>query len=76
VACGDLPDLAAVLAGAADLRGRCNGGREIAGLLPVIGLGPVSGLVAGVAVAGLVAIVALLPEPKGISLEQLAAIGN
>jgi MFS family permease len=40
-------------------------------LLPAIGLSKTSGIVAGVAVLGLLATVTLLPEPKGISLEEL-----
>jgi MFS family permease len=43
----------------------------LAALLPAIGLGRTSALVAGVAVLGLLATVAFLPEPKGVSLEKL-----
>ena len=40
-------------------------------LLPAIGFGKTSAIVAGVAVLGLLATVTLLPEPKGISPEEL-----
>jgi hypothetical protein len=40
-------------------------------LLPVIGLSKTSAIVAGVSLLGLLATVALLPEPKGASLEDL-----
>src|SRR5947208_2096167 len=40
-------------------------------LLPAIGFGKTSAIVAGVSLAGLLVTVTLLPEPKGISLEEL-----
>jgi MFS transporter, PHS family, inorganic phosphate transporter len=40
-------------------------------LLPRIGLGKTSALVGVIALAGAIVTVALLPEPKGISLEAL-----
>jgi MFS family permease len=40
-------------------------------LLPAIGLSQTSALLAGVSLLGLLATATLLPEPKGISLEQL-----
>jgi nitrate/nitrite transporter NarK len=45
-------------------------------LLPVIGLGSISALVAAVSVLGLLVTVTLLPEPKGISLEELTETGR
>jgi hypothetical protein len=39
-------------------------------LLPEIGLGKTSSLVAGVSLLGLLVTVTLLPEPKGSSLED------
>lgn len=44
-------------------------------LLPAIGLAHTSGIVAGVAVLGLLVMVAFLPEPKGLSLEELTETG-
>lgn len=43
----------------------------LAALLPAIGLGRVSALVAAVSLLGLLVTVAMLPEPKGASLEAL-----
>ena len=40
-------------------------------LLPVIGFARTSAIVAGVCVLGLLVTVTLLPEPKGLSLEEL-----
>jgi hypothetical protein len=42
----------------------------------VIGLGHTSGIVAAVCLAGAVVTVALLPEPKGRSLEELTESGS
>jgi hypothetical protein len=42
-----------------------------AALLPSIGLGRTSAIVAGVSLLGLLVTVTLLPEPKGSSLEDL-----
>jgi hypothetical protein len=39
-----------------------------------MGLGPTSGIVAGVSVLGVLCTVLLLPEPKGMSLERLTEI--
>ncbi len=44
-------------------------------LLPVIGLGQTSALVAGRSLLGLLVTVMLLPEPTGLSLETLTAAG-
>ena len=43
----------------------------LAALLPDIGLGKTSGIVAGVSLLGLLVTVTLLPEPKGKSLEDV-----
>lgn len=59
------------IAAAAGKLGAFIGTYALTALLPAIGLGRTSGIVAGVAVLGLVATVTLLPEPKGISLEKL-----
>jgi MFS family permease len=44
----------------------------LAWLLPAIGLGRVSAIVAGVSVLGLLATWLLLPEPRGASLEEIS----
>jgi MFS family permease len=59
------------IAAAAGKIGAFIGTYTLAALLPAIGLGRTSALVAGVAVLGLLATVAFLPEPKGVSLEKL-----
>ena len=45
-------------------------------LLPVIGFARTSAIVAGVCVLGLLVTVTLLPEPKGLSLEELTEPGS
>jgi MFS family permease len=59
------------IAAAAGKIGAFIGTYALTALLPAIGLGQVSALVAGVSVLGLLVTVTLLPEPKGASLEQL-----
>jgi hypothetical protein len=45
-------------------------------LLPAIGFARTSAIVAGVCVLGLLVTVTLLPEPKGLSLEELTEPGS
>jgi MFS transporter, PHS family, inorganic phosphate transporter len=59
------------IAGAAGKFGAFIGTYALTALLPAIGLSKTSGIVAGVSVLGLLATVTLLPEPKGLSLEEL-----
>jgi MFS transporter, PHS family, inorganic phosphate transporter len=59
------------IAAAAGKIGAFIGTYALTALLPAIGLGRTSAIVAGVSVFGLMATVALLPEPKGVSLETL-----
>jgi MFS transporter, PHS family, inorganic phosphate transporter len=59
------------IAAASGKLGAFIGTYALTALLPAIGLGKTSGIVAGVAVLGLLATVTLLPEPKGLSLEEL-----
>jgi MFS transporter, PHS family, inorganic phosphate transporter len=59
------------IAAAAGKIGAFIGTYALTALLPAIGLGRTSAIVAVVSVLGLLATVALLPEPKGVSLETL-----
>jgi MFS transporter, PHS family, inorganic phosphate transporter len=59
------------IAAAAGKIGAFVGTYALTALLPVVGLGATSALVAGVSVLGLLVTVALLPEPRGFSLEEL-----
>jgi PHS family inorganic phosphate transporter-like MFS transporter len=59
------------IAAAAGKIGAFVGTYALTALLPAVGLGKVSALVAAVSVLGLLVTVTLLPEPKGASLEQL-----
>jgi MFS family permease len=59
------------IAAAAGKIGAFIGAYALTALLPVMGLGKVSALVAAVCVLGLLVTVTLLPEPKEASLEQL-----
>jgi hypothetical protein len=59
------------IAAAAGKIGAFTGTYALTALLPAVGLGKVSALVAAVSVLGLLVTVTLLPEPKGASLEQL-----
>jgi hypothetical protein len=59
------------IAAAAGKLGAFGGTYALTALLPSIGLGPVSGLVAGVCLAGMIVTAVLLPEPAGVSLEDL-----
>jgi MFS family permease len=59
------------IAAAAGKIGGFIGTYALTALLPVIGFSQVSGLVAGVSILGLLVTVTLLPEPRGISLEEL-----
>jgi len=59
------------IAAAAGKIGAFIGTYALAALLPRIGLSETSAIVAGVSLLGLLATVALLPEPKGASLEDL-----
>jgi MFS family permease len=60
------------IAAAAGKIGAFVGTYALTSLLPAIGLARTSALVAGTAVLGLLVTVTLLPEPKGVSLEELA----
>lgn len=60
------------IAAAAGKIGAFAGTYALTALLPAIGLGATSAIVAGVSVLGLLVTVALLPEPKGESLEGIA----
>jgi PHS family inorganic phosphate transporter-like MFS transporter len=60
------------IAAAAGKIGAFVGTYALTSLLPAIGLTRTSALVAGAAVLGLLVTVSLLPEPKGVSLEELA----
>jgi MFS family permease len=59
------------IATAAGKLGAFAGTYALTALLPVIGLSKTSAIVAGVCLLGLLITVTLLPEPKGISLEEL-----
>jgi MFS family permease len=59
------------IAAAAGKIGAFIGTYALSALLPAIGLGGTSAIVAVVSVLGLLATAALLPEPKGVSLETL-----
>lgn len=59
------------IAAAAGKIGAFTGTYTLTALLPAIGLGKTSAIVAGVCILGLLVTVVLLPEPKGISLEEL-----
>ncbi len=59
------------IAAAAGKLGAFAGTYALTALLPAIGFGRTSAIVAGVALAGLLVTVTLLPEPKGLSLEEL-----
>ena len=61
------------IAAAAGKIGAFVGTYALTALLPAIGLGATSAIVAGISVLGLLVTVALLPEPKGVSLEDIAA---
>ena len=58
------------IAAAAGKLGAFIGTYVLVALLPAIGLGPTSAIVAGVALLGLVVTLTMLPEPKGTSLED------
>jgi len=58
------------IAAAAGKVGAFIGTYALVALLPAIGLGPTSGIVAGVALLGLLVTLTMLPEPKGTSLED------
>jgi MFS transporter, PHS family, inorganic phosphate transporter len=62
------------IAAACGKLGAFAGTYALTALLPVIGFSKTSALVAGVSVLGLLVTVGLLPEPKGISLEELTEI--
>lgn len=59
------------IAAAAGKIGAFIGTYALTALLPSIGLGRTSALVAGVSLLGLLTTVTLLPEPKGVSLEEI-----
>jgi PHS family inorganic phosphate transporter-like MFS transporter len=63
------------IAAAAGKIGAFIGTYTLTALLPAIGLGKTSAIVAGVSVLGLFVTVTLLPEPKGVSLEELTEAG-
>jgi MFS transporter, PHS family, inorganic phosphate transporter len=58
------------IAAAAGKIGAFIGTYALTALLPAIGLGKTSAIVAGVAALGLLATITMLPEPKGSSLEE------
>ena len=58
------------IAAAAGKIGAFIGTYPLVALLPAIGLGRTSPIVAGVALLGLVVTLTMLPEPKGTSLED------
>ena len=60
------------IAAAAGKIGAFVGTYALTALLPAIGLGKTSAIVAGISVLGLLVTLALLPEPKGESLEDIA----
>jgi nitrate/nitrite transporter NarK len=59
------------IAAAAGKIGAFIGTYTLTALLPVIGFRQIGAIVAGVSLLGLLLTVTLLPEPKGISLEEL-----
>jgi MFS family permease len=61
------------IAAAAGKLGAFAGTYILTAILPALGLSRTSGLLAGACVAGLLVTVALLPEPRGISLEDMAS---
>ena len=63
------------IAAAAGKLGAFAGTYALTALLPAIGFGRTSAIVAGVCLLGLLVTVTLLPEPKGISLEELTGPG-
>jgi MFS transporter, PHS family, inorganic phosphate transporter len=63
------------IAAAAGKLGAFAGTYALTALLPAIGFGRTSAIVAGVCLLGLLVTVTLLPEPKGISLEELTEPG-
>ena len=64
------------IAAASGKVGAFAGTYALTALLPAIGLGRTSALVAAVLVLGLLATVTLLPEPKGVSLEKLTEVAD
>jgi MFS transporter, PHS family, inorganic phosphate transporter len=64
------------IAAAAGKLGAFAGTYALTSVLPIIGLPRTSGLVAGVAVLGAIVTLTMLPEPKGVSLEELADAGG
>ena len=64
------------IAAAAGKLGAFAGTYALTALLPAIGFGRTSAIVAGVCLLGLLVTVTLLPEPKGISLEELTEPGS
>ncbi len=59
------------IAAAAGKAGAFIGTYTLTALLPATGFGKTSAIVAGVSILGLLVTVTLLPEPKGVSLEEL-----
>jgi nitrate/nitrite transporter NarK len=59
------------IAAAAGKLGAFAGTYALTALLPAIGFSRTSAIVAGVCLLGLLVTVTLLPEPKGVSLEEL-----
>jgi MFS transporter, PHS family, inorganic phosphate transporter len=64
------------IAAAAGKIGAFAGTYALTALLPVIGFPRTSAIVAGVCLLGLLVTVMLLPEPKGLSLEELTEPGS
>lgn len=61
------------VAAAAGKLGAFAGTYLLTAIVPALGLSRISGLLAGTCVAGLLVTIAFLPEPRGISLEDLAS---
>jgi nitrate/nitrite transporter NarK len=63
------------IAAAAGKLGSFAGTYTLTALVPAVGFGRTSALVAAVCLLGLLVTLTLLPEPKGISLEELTETG-
>jgi hypothetical protein len=64
------------IAAASGKLGAFAGTYALTALLPAIGFARTSAIVAGVCVLGLLVTVTLLPEPKGLSLDELTEPGS
>ena len=63
------------IAAASGKAGAFIGTYALTALLPVAGFAAISGLVAAISILGALLTIGLLPEPKGLSLEQLTETG-